>query len=154
LIERLDKLTMSESSGSSVLVDVSPSSLMTSSSTEGVVSLLYRVESTHNSRSSRNVLLSESADTLRHQDTVVLSSAPVTDLILGLSLSLVLVVANGIFRESVEDVSLVFPRLPINPRFEISTHLTLNGRIVIVEVRMVKSGEDYEKAGGQIQSWQ
>lgn len=146
--KRDSKLTMSESSRSSILVVSisSPSSLMSSSSsTERVVSLLSRVESTHNSRSSWNVLLSESSDTLRHQDTVVLSSTTMSDLIFGLSLSLVLVVSNGIFRESVENVTLVFGRLSIDPGFEVSTHLSLNGRVVIVEVGVVECGKNCEK---------
>lgn len=68
-----------------------------------------------------------------------------SDLIFGLSLSLVLVVSNGIFRESVENVTLVFGRLSIDPGFEVSTHLSLNGRVVIVEVGVVECGKNCEK---------
>jgi hypothetical protein len=66
----------------------------------------------------------------------------VTLLIAFVTLAFVLVVANGVLRQAGEDEALVFSRLAINPRLEVCAHLTLDLRVVIVEVRVVEGGED------------
>lgn len=116
---------------------------------ERVERVLNRVDASDHGRGARDVLLRERADAVRHQDRVVLAAAPVPDLVLGLTLALVLVVPDRLFRERVQDVPLVLSRLTVDPLFQVRAHLALDRRLVVVKVRVV---ERRENCGGFVQN--